>query len=205
MGRALNIFFQRTFWLNLAGACVVAIVAAAPILMSGVMDRGFEIAKQCVAEPLAVLAFGAVLLAGGWHRLIEQGLAIRIAAGTFVLFLLLAVVSTTLSENPEVATFGGYYRREGLLAWSTYGAFFFAMLAWARNSNRLVSFLDVLLLASVVLEVDQDGIALPRLEVAGFDQDALQGYSVETVPVHQLGAAPREVRHLRIEIRDPPW
>ena len=146
----MNIFFQRGFWPDLAGACIVAIVAAAPVLMSGVMDRGFEIAKQSVAEPLAVLAFGAVLLAGGWHVLMRQGAATRIAAGAFVLFLLLAAISTALSENPEVAIFGGYYRREGLLAWGVYGAFFFAVLGWANRADRIKSFLDVLLLASVI-------------------------------------------------------
>jgi hypothetical protein len=146
----LRIFFQRAFWLNLAGACVVAIVAAVPILMSGVMDRGFEIAKQSVAEPLAVLALGAVLLAGGWNWLIQQGAATKIAASSLFGFLLLAVVSTALSENPEVAIFGGYYRREGLLAWSAYGAFFFAVLGWARSSGRVAGFLDALLLASVI-------------------------------------------------------
>ena len=46
----MSIFLQRAFWLNLAGASIAAVVAATPILMSGVMDRGFEIAKQSVAE-----------------------------------------------------------------------------------------------------------------------------------------------------------
>ena len=146
----MSVFFQRVFWLNLAGACVVAIAAAAPILMSGVMDRGFEIAKQSLAEPLAVFAFGAIVLAGGWNWLMQQGAATKIAAGSLVVFLLLAVISTALSENPEVAIFGGYYRREGLLAWGAYGAFFFAVLGCARRSNWVVSFLDVLLLASVI-------------------------------------------------------
>ena len=114
------------------------------------MDRGFEIAKQSLAEPLTVLALGAVLLAGGWHWLMQQGAATKIAASSLVVFLLLAVISTALSENPEVAIFGGYYRREGLLAWGAYGAFFFAVLGWAHRSDRVVSFLDVLLLASVI-------------------------------------------------------
>ena len=114
------------------------------------MDRGFEIAKQCVAEPLTVFAFGAVLLAGGWQWLMRQGAAIKIAAGALVLFLLLAVISTSLSANPQVAIFGSYYRREGLLEWGVYGAFFFAMLVWARSFDRFAGFLDVLLLASVI-------------------------------------------------------
>jgi hypothetical protein len=146
----LKIIFQREFWLNLAGAGIVAVVAATPILMSGVMNRGFEIAKQSLAEPLAMLAFGAVMLAGGWRGIAKLGGAMKIAASALVVFLLLAVISTALSENPEVAIFGGYYRREGLLAWCVYGAFFFAVLGWARCKNNIVSFLDLLLLASAI-------------------------------------------------------
>jgi hypothetical protein len=146
----LKVLLQREFWLNLAGACIVAIVAAAPILMSGVMDRGFEIAKQSLAEPLAILAFGAVMLAGGWRGVARHGSAMKTAIGALTAFLLLAVISTALAENPEVAIFGGYYRREGLLAWGVYGAFFFAVLGWARGRNNSADFLDVLLLASVI-------------------------------------------------------
>ncbi len=146
----MNILIRRPFWTNLASACIVAIVAAVPILMSDVMDRGFEIAKQYVTEPLAVLAFGAALLAGGWRWLMQQGIVTKIAAGALLLFLGLAVVSSGLSENTDVAIFGGYYRHEGLLAWGVYGAFFFAALAGVRHPNRVVSVLDVLLLASVI-------------------------------------------------------
>jgi hypothetical protein len=146
----LSIIFQRAFWLNLAGASITAIVAATPILSNSVMDRGFEIAKQCVAEPLAVLALGAVVLALGWRWILRRGAPTRIAAGSLVVFLFLAVASAALSENVEVAIFGGYYRREGLLAWGTYGAFFVALLGWARAAGRVGGFLDVLLLASVV-------------------------------------------------------
>jgi hypothetical protein len=149
-GAGVSIFLQRTFWLNLAGASIAAVFAATPILMSGVMDRGFEIAKQSVAEPLAILAFGAVLLSGAWRSLQQQGAATKIAASSLVAFLLLAIVSTALSDNPEVAIFGGYYRREGLLAWCVYGGFFFAVLGWARSAERITDLLDVLLLSSVI-------------------------------------------------------
>lgn len=128
---------------------MVAIVATTPILMSGVMDRGFEVAKQSLAEPLAVLALGAALLSCGWNRMIPAGAAAKIAASTLAAFLLLAAISTALSQNPEVAVFGGYYRREGLFAWSVYGAFFFAVAGWAQRTDRIESFLDVLLLTSV--------------------------------------------------------
>ncbi|MDB5809346.1 MAG: hypothetical protein JWN94_1468 [Betaproteobacteria bacterium] len=141
---------QRPFWLSLAGASIIAIVAATPILMSVVMDRGFELAKQNLAEPLSVLALGAALLAGCWQAVTRQGPTTKIAASSLLVFLALAVVSTCLSENAEVALFGGYYRREGLLAWGVYGAFFFAMLAWGRTPSRIAAVIDVLLIASVV-------------------------------------------------------
>ncbi len=141
---------QQTFWLHLAGACVVAIVATVPLLMSNMMDRGFEIAKQSVAEPLAVLALGSVLLAGGWNWLTRLDVGTKLAAGSLAVFLLLAVIASALAENPEVAIFGGYYRREGLLAWGVYGAFFFAVLGWAQRTDRIAGLLDVLLLVSVI-------------------------------------------------------
>jgi O-antigen ligase len=146
----MSVFFQRDFWLNLAGACVVATVAAVPVLMSGVMDRGYEIAKHALAAPLAVLALGAVLLAGGWNRCMRQAAAGRFAAASMAVFLVLAAISTAGSAYPEVAIFGGYYRREGLLAWCVYGAFFFAVLAWASRAGRVAALLDVLLLASAI-------------------------------------------------------
>ncbi|MCE9640741.1 MAG: O-antigen ligase family protein [Betaproteobacteria bacterium] len=146
----MSIFYQRAFWLNLAGACAVAIVAAVPILMSNAMQRGFTIAKQSVAEPLAVLAFGAVLLGVGWKWLATQEAAMKIAVGSLAVFLLLAVISTVLAESPEVAIFGSFYRREGLLAWAAYGAFFYAVLGWAHRAGAIESFVDVLLLSSIV-------------------------------------------------------
>ncbi|MEO7728234.1 MAG: O-antigen ligase family protein [Burkholderiales bacterium] len=119
-------------------------------MMSGVMTRGFEIAKQCVAEPLALLAVGAVLLGARRHWFVQRDSATKTAAAALAAFLVLAMISAALSENPEVAVFGGYYRREGLLAWVVYGAFFFAVLGWASSWRRADNLLDVLLLASVI-------------------------------------------------------
>ena len=146
----MNIFYRRAFWLSLAGASVIAIAAAVPILMSNVMQRGFEISKQSLFEPLAMLAFGAVLLATGWKWLLRSGTATKIAAGSLAIFFLLAAVSTALAENPAIAILGGSFRGEGLLAWGAYGAFFFAVLGWARRRGRIDGLLDVLLLSSVI-------------------------------------------------------
>lgn len=143
---------RNTFWTNLAEALLLAIVGAVPILTSSLMDRGIEIAKQWVAVPFAFLALACVVLAGGWRRLGQVPPATRIAVICLSTFLVLAGVSTALSENPAVAVLGGYYRREGLLAWGGYIAFSFAVLGWAsvRGTARLSGLIDLMLLASVI-------------------------------------------------------
>lgn len=143
---------KNTFWTNFAEALLLAILGAVPILMSSLMDRGFEIAKHSVAEPFAFLALACVVLAGGWRWLIQVPPATRIAVACLSTFLILGGISTLLAENPAVAVFGGYYRREGLLAWGSYIAFFFAVLGWAsaRGTARLSGLLDLMLLASVI-------------------------------------------------------
>lgn len=143
---------KPAFWIHLTEALLLAIVGAVPIMMSSLMDRGFEIAKHSLAKPFAFLALTAIVLAGGWRWLRTSPLPTKIAAACFALFLALAGISTMLSEYPAVAIFGGYYRREGLLAWGSYAAFFFAMLGWAstRDTDRLISLLDLMLLASTI-------------------------------------------------------
>jgi hypothetical protein len=143
---------RDNFWTNFAEALLLAILGTVPILMSPLMDRGFVIAKQSVAEPFAFLALAAVVLAGGWRWLGRVPPATRIAVACLSTFLVLAGVSTLLAENPAVAVFGGYYRREGLLTWGSYIAFFFAVLGWAsaRGTARLSGLLDLMLLASVI-------------------------------------------------------
>src|SRR5262249_5990421 len=74
----------------------------------------------------------------------------RIAVTAFAAFLVLGSVSTVLSEMPQVALFGGDYRREGLIAWWIYGVFFITVLAWAQHPHRVRALLGVLLVASVV-------------------------------------------------------
>jgi len=143
---------RNAFWMNLAEVLLLAILGTVPILMSSLMDRGFEIAKHAVGEPFAFLALASVVLAGGWRWLGPAPLATKIAVACLSTFLLLAGISTLLAENPAVAVFGGYFRREGLLAWGAYIAFFCAVLGWAsaRDTVRLTRLIDLMLLASVI-------------------------------------------------------
>jgi hypothetical protein len=143
---------KNTFWTNFAEALLLVILGTVPILMSSLMDRGFEIAKHSVAEPFAFLALASVVMAGGWRWLGQMPQATRIAVACLSTFLVLGGISTLLSENPAVAVFGGYYRREGLLAWGSYIAFFFAVLGWAsaHGTSRLSGLLDLMLIASVI-------------------------------------------------------
>jgi hypothetical protein len=143
---------KNTFWANFAEVLLLAILGAVPILMSSLMDRGFEIAKHSLAEPFAFLALASVVLAGGWRWLGQTPPATKVAVACLSTFLVLGGISTLLAENPAVAVFGGYYRREGLLAWGSYVAFFFAVLGWAsaQGTARLSGLLDLMLLASVI-------------------------------------------------------
>ena len=145
-------FGRSQFWTNLSGALLLAIVSATPVFMSSVMDRGYEIAKLSLAEPLAFLALASILIARGWRLGSHAALEARIASSCFLAFLLLASISSALSEQPGIAVFGGYYRREGLLAWAAYAAFFLAVLGWARGRGlpQIGALLDLLLLTSVI-------------------------------------------------------
>src|SRR3954466_14342635 len=98
--------------------------AAVPIVMSAVMQRGFEIGKLALAQPLALLAAAAVLVSAGRLWPLRREAPARIAAYSLAVFALLALVSAVLADYPEAAFFGSYDRREGLLAWWTYCAFF---------------------------------------------------------------------------------
>ena len=146
----MTLVLRRDFWLNLAGASLLAIVMTVPVLMTAAMNRGFEIAKFSVALPLAILACGCALIAGAGNGLSRVDLATRTAAFAFSGFLLLATLSSILSEFPQVAFFGGYYRREGLLAWYVYGMFFVAVFACTGTSDRMHELVNGLLVGSLV-------------------------------------------------------
>ncbi len=143
---------HATFWNSLAGVLILAIVSATPIMMSSIMDRGYEVAKLALAEPLAFLALASILMAGGWREQGSTSGEARVATLCFLAFLLLAGISTVLSAHPAVAFFGGYFRREGLLAWTVYAAFFIAVLRWTqvRSQAGVMEIVELLLLASVI-------------------------------------------------------
>ncbi|MEO8440913.1 MAG: O-antigen ligase family protein [Betaproteobacteria bacterium] len=146
----MNTLLKREFWLDLAGACVIAIVAAVPIVMSADMQRGFEIGKLALAQPLAILAAGAVLMGARADWLARRDAPQRLALYALAAFCVLATISTVLAAYPEVALFGSYDRREGLLAWLTYGAFFIAVCGATDRRDGVERFVDVMLVASAV-------------------------------------------------------
>ncbi|MBI5790318.1 MAG: O-antigen ligase family protein [Rhodocyclales bacterium] len=141
-----------TFWNSLAGMLILAIVSATPIMMSSIMDRGYEVAKLALAEPLAFLALASILMARGWRGHGSTSGEARVATLCFLAFLVLAGISTLLSAQPAVAFFGSYFRREGLLAWTVYAAFFIAVLRWTegRPQAGVIEIVELLLLASVI-------------------------------------------------------
>ena len=146
----MNTLLKREFWPDLAGACVIAIVAAVPIVMSADMQRGFEIGKLALAQPLAILAAGAVLMGARADWLARRDTPQRLALCALAAFCVFATISTVLAAYPEVALFGSYDRREGLLAWLTYCAFFIAVLGATDRPDGVERFVDVMLVASVV-------------------------------------------------------
>lgn len=145
-----HILGRPAFWANLSGASLIAILATTPILMSAVMDRGYEIAKLSVAEPLAFLAVAALFMAGEARPVFRPSPALRPAILALAAFAILATISAALGEAPVVSLFGGYFRREGMIAWFSYLAVFVAVLGWTRDAPRLSRLIDVLLLTSVV-------------------------------------------------------
>ena len=146
----MNTLFGRIYWGRLAEGALVAVMVVTPIMMSGVMLRGYEISKLAVAEPLSILALCAALLAGLHRHLVGMRGDGMVACAALASFLVIGAVSTVFSETPAAAIFGGYYRREGMLAWIAYAAVFFSLFLVARSERQLDICLDALLLASVV-------------------------------------------------------
>jgi hypothetical protein len=138
------------FWSYLATAALVAIMAGTPIIMSSVMDRGHEIPKSAFAEPLALLALGAFMIAGHWWKAAARQAYAIPALACMIVFLLLAGFSSAISDIPSVAIFGSYYRREGLLAWMSYAAVFASMVGLGSSAERRIQLLDVMILTSIV-------------------------------------------------------
>ena len=140
----------REFWVRLSEFALMALVIVTPIMMNGVMNRGYEISKLLVAEPLAMLALGAAICAAALTRLGHLGGAASAPCVALLWFLVVGCASTWFSETSAAAFWGSYYRREGLLAWAAYAAVFVAVLAVIRREQQWQRYLDALLLASVV-------------------------------------------------------
>jgi hypothetical protein len=144
------VFARRRFWIELASIALVALVAGTPIVMSALMDRGHEIPKLALAQPMAFLAFGAILFAGNWWASVARQPSARLALICIAAFVVLAALSSAIADLPEMALLGSYYRREGLLVWLSYACVFAAVLGLGRPPEWHIRLLDVLLLASIV-------------------------------------------------------
>jgi O-Antigen ligase len=125
---------------------LLAIVTAAPILHSPLMDRGFEVVRQGLAVPLAFGALAATLAAvspggPGFTR------PARLAVGAILAFAVVVTLSTWMSDNLAVAVFGSYYRREGWLVWAAYCAVFMVIVRLRPGGDEVSGLLRAMVLA----------------------------------------------------------
>lgn len=134
----------------MGAAMVAAVLCGTPILLSSAMDRGHEIAKLSLAQPIAWIA----LAAGIWGSTGSLKLITSPGARLSLLFLAclmaLAGVSTAFSDDPVVALLGNYYRRDGLLSWISYSAFCVATYLLIRSKEKAIAVIDAMILASIV-------------------------------------------------------
>ena len=137
-------------WQRLCTLALVATVTASPTMMTAVMDRGHEIPKLMVAVPLAMLALAAAIVTLCWRGLLRSSVPTLVAAIALLVFVCVAGASTATSALPTEALFGGFFRLEGLVAWISYAAIFFALLAWTRNTGLAQGFVDAMILGSVI-------------------------------------------------------
>lgn len=137
-------------WQRLCTLALVATVTASPTMMTAVMDRGHEIPKLMVAVPLAMLALAAAMVALCWRGLLRSSVPTLVASIALGAFVCVAGASTATSALPTEALFGGFFRLEGLVAWISYAAIFFALLAWTRHTGLAQGFVDAMILGSVI-------------------------------------------------------
>ena len=134
---------------RLAEALWLASLVIVPIMMNAAGARGFEAFKLQAFAPLAALLL-AVALAAGSRRHRADRVFQSVPTVAFAALIAIAMLATALSDAPLTALTGGYFRREGLLAWLTCGALFAALIAWLDERAQMHRIADALALASVV-------------------------------------------------------
>ncbi len=180
--------FQRS---GLGGLALVALVTATPILMTAVMDRGHEIPKLMLGAPLAFVALAAMIFTNQWRQVMCASGPTTLAVSALLVFLGLGGLSTLFSPQPWTAFHGSFARVEGYVSWLTYGAAFFAALAWAHTYGKLQHLVDAMLLASVVPAsyALQQSFGLDFYVVAGRDASRAMGTQGNPIQLAEYLAA----------------
>lgn len=129
---------------------VAAVLCGAPIILSSAMDRGHEIAKISLAQPIAWIALAAGIWGSARSGRLITSPGARLALIFLACLMALAGVSTALSDDPVVALLGNYYRRDGLLSWISYSAFCVAAYLVSRSPEKVIAVIDAMILACVV-------------------------------------------------------
>lgn len=134
---------------RLAEALWLASLVIVPIAMNVAGARSFEAFKLLAFAPLAALLLAVALAAGSQrHRTDRARRSVPTLA--FAALIAIATLATAFSDAPLTALTGGYFRREGLLAWFACGALFAALIAWLDERAQMHRIADALALASVV-------------------------------------------------------
>ena len=134
---------------RLAEALWLASLVIVPIMMNVAGARSFEAFKLLAFAPLAALLLAVALAAGGHRHRTDRAFQ-GVPALAFAALIAIATLATALSDAPLTALTGGYFRREGLLAWFTCGALFAALITWLDERAQMHRIADALVLASVV-------------------------------------------------------
>ena len=173
----MNRVEARSYFESLGETALIAVLVATPVMMNVVMNRGYEVSKLALAEPLVFLALCAGLFAGFRGRVGGLRDAASAAYVALAIFLIIGAVSTAFSATPEIAFFGSYFRREGMLAWAAYAALFCSLSAISRCEHRSERVVDALLLSSVIpcSYAIQQSYGLDFHHIANFDFTRLSG------------------------------
>jgi len=138
------------FALSCIEAAWLGILLSLPLVMNVSVARSFEASKLLAVAPMAALAAGA-LIAAAWERALDP-LRILLRSPPVLAFgaaIVIAILATLASETPQIAFFGDYFRREGLLSWLIYAVLFGGLMLCLRRQEQMERLLDVLLLATL--------------------------------------------------------